>query len=227
MRNSHRRTRSGWPRFVPVSKPDHHDGLPTRHVRIAAVAGGAVLIIGLAVAIGTASGSRPKPHHTGAAPAPSTSAPSVPPPVTSGPPATPAPTAVPSTPPVPAPVVRWHGRLTVDGPDADRDLDSVPPRTSDHDADLTGSTFETTLTGVADGVQFATLTGKSGFPQCRDAVVANGTDHTGSLHDGDMVCVLTSQGRVARLRVLHAALGFPAATIKADVTVWDPPQPRG
>jgi hypothetical protein len=207
-----------------VTKPDHHDGLSTRHVRIAAVAGGAVLIIGLAVAIGTASGSRPKPHPTSAAPAPSTSAPSVPPPVASGPPVSP--TAAPSTAPA-HPVVRWHGTVTWTGPDVNRDLDSIPPRASGRDADVAGDTFETTLNAASDGVQLAVVTGKSGFQQCRDAVAANGDDHTGSLHDGDVVCVLTSQGRVARLRVLHAALTFPAATVKADATVWDPPQPRG
>lgn len=115
--------------------------------------------------------------------------------------------------------------MTLDGPDAHRDLDSVPSRADSDDGDVDGSTFETTLK-ARDGAQLDVVRGSPGYGRCRDAVTANGTDLTRSLHAGDVVCVLTSQGRVARLRVRSAAIDFPAAVIRAEVTVWDPPVPR-
>lgn len=209
----------------------HDGGLPTRYVRIAAVAGGAVLIVGLAVAVGTAGGEKPKHKQTPTpalartqsttAPASTSPQPTDVPPVVSGSPSTSS-----SSAPASGPLVRWHGTVIVNGPGAHKDLDSVPPRMDKRESDITGDTFETHLHAGADGVQLAKVTGKPGYQQCRDAVPANGTDRAEDLQNGDVVCLLTSRGRVARLRVLYAAHSFPAATVKAGVTVWDPPLPR-
>ncbi|MGH3378802.1 MAG: hypothetical protein ACRDP6_29150 [Actinoallomurus sp.] len=207
-----------------MTEPDHGDhggGLSNRHVRIAGIAGGAVLIVGLAVAVGTAGGSRPAAHQT-KTPAPPTSAPplavaSTPPPLASSAPSTPA-----------RPVVRWHGTVTVSGPDAHKDLDSNPPQTFPQDADLNGDWLTTALKADSDGVQFAlSSTPSPGFPACREAVATNGVDHLEQVRNGDVLCLLTSQGRVARLRTLEATQTSGSPVLKFDVTVWDPPTRAG
>lgn len=181
-----------------------------------------MLVVGIAIAIGTAHGSRHAPTSSATSTRSTSTAPSTTAPAAAPPPTSLAPVGSPSP---AAPSVRWYGAVTWNGPDVHRDLDAVPVRTDAAGGDLAGSTFETTLSADS-GAQLYVMTGSPGYQQCRDAVAANGTDETKSLHAGDVVCVLTSEGRVARVRVRTAAIGFPAATIRADVTVWDPPLPR-
>jgi hypothetical protein len=201
-----------------VTEPDHHGGLSNRHVRIAGIAGGAVLIVGLAVAVGTAGGSRPAAHQT-KTPTPSTSAL---PPIAASPAPPPQVSAPPSTPT--RSVVRWHGTLTVSGPDAHRDLDSNPPQTFEQDADLNGDWLTTALKTDSDGVQIAlSSTPSPAFAACREAVATNGVDHLEQVRKGNVLCLLTSQGRVARLRALEATQTSTEPVLKFDVTVWDPP----
>ncbi|MCO6011726.1 hypothetical protein NE236_42950 [Actinoallomurus purpureus] len=215
---------------MTVTPPPERNGtISTRQLRIAALAGGAVLIVGLAIAVGTAGGGKPAPSPSpspsrtsgAAAVPPATNPPQVPPPAASTPPPTGGASPTPTT-----PVVRWHGPVTVSGPDADRDLDSVPPRTYPQDADLTGHWLETTIKAVGSGVQIAVTTGTPGYRQCRDTAAANGADHTERLGAGDVLCVITSQGRIARLITKDATQTSSDPIIKFDVTVWDPPMPH-
>lgn len=208
-----------------MSGEQRHDdgGLPTRYVRIAAVVGGVILIVGVAIAVGSAGGKKAAPVKATASSVPAVSAPGAPPPVASSP------STQPSVSPTPAhPVVRWHGTVTVSGPDSHKDLDSIPPRTYERDSDVRGSWLYTSITSDSDGVQIALVQSgdRLGFTQCRDEVYTNGTDQdTDSLQRGDVLCVLTSQGRIARLTTVSAGrphLSTPV--VRFDVTVWDPPQ---
>ena len=208
------------------SGPRPNDGTPPpRNLRIL-ITVGAVVIVGLAVAVGTAGGHRPAPERTGAAAAPTTRAPQASPPA----PSSPSPATTGSTSPAPStpPSVRWHGTLTVSGPDAHEDLDSVPPRARSTDPDLNGDWLTPTLSADSDGVLIAVVSGGGALPRfgrCRDAVVARGIDETPApLHVGDVTCVITSQGRVARLRMTRATMTSTDPIVTATVTVWDPPQ---
>lgn len=183
--------------------------------------GGVVLIGGLAIAVGTAGGKR-APDRT-ATPAPATSILQAAPPAVSGPPS---PTGAPS-PSSARPVVRWHGTVTVSGPDAHKDLDSVPPRTYTRDSDVRGDWLTPTIKSDTSRVQFAVLKSgtAAGFTACRDAVAANGSDRDVDLVTGDVVCLVTSQGRVAMLRTTRATQTSTDPILTFTATVWDPPQP--
>lgn len=197
--------------------PDDDDVSSIRGVRIAAVVGGVVLIIGLAFAVGTAGGNQPTPTPSTATPA-AAAPPSSPPAAVSSPPTATAPTPT-------RPVVRWRGRLTVSGPSAERDLDFVPPRTNEADDDLTGD-FATTDLYAESGAQVARLTsGTPGFARCRDVGLADGTEEIERVQEGDVLCVITSQGRVALLKATYASsLDGLRPVLRFTVTVWDPPQ---
>jgi hypothetical protein len=123
-------------------------------------------------------------------------------------------------------VVRWQGTVTVSGPDAHKDLDSIPPQTYQRDADINGDWLKTTLSPDGSGVQLALLkSGTSpGFEACRDAVLANGNNSDIDVQTKDTLCVLTSQGRVALLRTTRATQTSTDPIDKFTVTVWDPPQ---
>jgi hypothetical protein len=178
------------------------------------------VIVGLAVAIGTASGSRPAVGRSASpSPSPASSAPSLPPAASVPPPSgTPSPTSTRVT-------VRWHGTLTLSGSSAHKDLDSIPPRTYPRDSDIRGNWLHTSVTTDAEGTQLALVTdGTPDAARCRDEVAANGTDQwSDSLQAGDVVCITTSQGRIARLTVLSAEVPDVVPVLKFDVTVWDPP----
>ncbi|MEV0398779.1 hypothetical protein [Actinoallomurus sp. NPDC050550] len=190
---------------------------PNRRVAIAAAIGGLILTIGLAL---TLKGDGTGHHDT-----PTTTVTLTPTYTRQIPLASPT-TTTPATPI--KPVIRWHGTVTVNGPSAYRDLDSIPPRTDQRDADINGDWLETTLSAASTNVQIALLqTGGTlpGFDQCRQTAFANGSDHTEELQTGDVLCVLTSQGRIARLKTIRAEQTFSDPILKFSVTIWDPPAP--
>lgn len=199
------------------------DGLTMRHVWVASAVGAVVLVLVLAVAIAVISGGDGGPDKRAAA-APPASTTKVTPPTS---PASPSASATSSTarassaPPT-APVVRWRGTLTVNGPDAQRDLDVVPPRTSDSDGDVRGDWLRTMLKGMSDA-QLAVVRGRPGARECRDAAAAAGSDETDPLDEGDVVCVLTSGGHVARLTATHTTQTSTSPELTFKAVVWTLP----
>ncbi|WP_433466098.1 hypothetical protein [Spirillospora sp. CA-128828] len=190
------------------------DGVPGEYVLIAGVVGVVALVGLVAVAImlvsggdggsgrGAAAGSPTKPG--GASPAASGSA-SRSPSATAG------------------PVVRWRGALTLDGPRSRRDLDTVPPRLTDRDEepDIRGDWLKP-LVEAENDTQVVRVKGRPGAVQCRDAAATEGTDEV-EVNEGDVVCVLTAAGRVARLSILEAHMTSADPLVRARVVIWDMP----
>ncbi|XVQ16353.1 hypothetical protein ACQP1W_52410 (plasmid) [Spirillospora sp. CA-255316] len=178
-----------------------------------------VVLVVVAVVSSGGDGSGEKP----AAVAPSTSAPAAPSssPSSSATPASPSASA--SASPA-APVERWRGQLTLEGPRARRDLDVVPPRTSETGADIRGDWLKTVLEGEGE-IQMAVLPSgeRPGARACRDAALAEGVQETRPLREGDVVCAVTEAGRVARLVTVHAAQTTSRPTLTFAVVLWDVP----
>ena len=194
-------------------------GLSRRQIQIAAVAVGAVLVAGAAstlAAPGTHSsaGQNPPPSSPAATPVLPPSAPA-----TALPPA-PSASRTPS-PAAKRPAVRWRGTLTVSGPDAHRDLDAVPPQTRPHGAgsDLTGDWLDTILKGDGRGVRLAPLEGPPSRKACRTAALTADTDEL-DIDTGDVVCVITSAGRLAALTATTATMTSTDPIMAFTVIVW-------
>ena len=204
-----------------VTTQETDNAAPSRRVPIVALTGGAILVLGAFLAMGTGHDTEP-PNNATAVPINS------PPKTTFTTPATPqSPTAVTSPNPVDV-HVRWHGFVTVHGLDAHKDLDGTPPRTDKMDGDLTGDWLETTIKADLPTVQIAVLTGVKQLPtykKCRDSALARGSAYTEEISTGDVLCVVTSQGRIARLRTVRATQLSLEPIVEFDVTVWDPPAP--
>jgi hypothetical protein len=225
-----------------VATPDHDpdldpdldpvgSGLSSRQVRLAAGIGGVVLFVVVVIALATVShgGDKPKAVQPEPPPAPapsSNSAPAaVPPPSPSASPSSAAPAPSASTPPA-APVQRWKGTLTVNGPYVRRDLDATPPRTSTHsgEPDVRGDWLRPMLKGESDA-QLAVLSPGShpDAKACRDAASSTGESDTDPLQEGDVVCVVTASGRVARLITEHSTQTTSSPELTFSVVVWDMP----
>ena len=218
----------------PTEPHDAEDGL--RRVWVAGAVGAVVLIVVLFVAFAVVGGSggdsgdgdgSADPHAASASSSSrSPAAAAVPSPTVS------APSPTPSLPPSPrpsegsAPRVVWRGTLRVDGPRARRDLDRVPPRLSERDGepDVRGDWLKTLLEAES-GAQVAVVEPgtRPGAVECRDAAAAEGSDETEPLAEGDVVCVLTAAGRVARLVTTHAAQTSTAPTLTFAAVLWDVP----
>jgi len=121
--------------------------------------------------------------------------------------------------PVTPPAVFWSGELRIRDSiesDAGFSFDVTPPRyVEDHSIAL----FDGELGGY-DGVLLAewTSNGVPTWTECGDQVTNEGTDWTGSLSDGSVVCGRTLEGRIFRIEANH----FDDADINATVTVWAP-----
>ena len=192
---------------------------PSRRAPIAALLAGLILTIAAFLVLGSGIGN---PAHKGKTTivTPPTSAPQTPQP----------PSALPSHPtysPTPVAVsVRWKGTITVHGIDAHKDLDAIPPRSDPLKSDLNGDWLETTLSADSSSAQIAVLPSGGqtpGYTKCRDSAYASGSDYTEELSAGDVLCVITSQGRIARLITVRATQTSlePIVTFKA--VIWDPP----
>lgn len=200
----------------PQPEATEDDGYPNRRVLIAAVIGGIMLTIGMALAFTGGDSKRTPTPAVSLTPSISNTR-IIPVPVAP-------PTTVPATPV--KPVVRWNGTVTLNGPDSDKDLDSIPPRTHVGGADITGHWLETTLTAESANTQIAILPPSApapGFAQCRTAALATGTRQTQEIETGDVLCVLTSEGRIARLKTIKATQTSLDPVLTFRVTVWDPP----
>lgn len=197
------------------------EGTPTNTFRtpIAAAVAALILTLGLFLALGTGNHH---PHAKNATPAPPVTTPQATPTIPAPPFVT---TPFPTTPAAPIIVAeRWHGTVTVSGPDSHKDLDNIPPRTSARDGDLNGDWLETTITADSPTVQIAVLPGGGtlpGYGKCRDIAYANGSDHTEQLKAGDVLCVITSDGRIARLKTVRAEQTSTDPVVRFNVTVWD------
>lgn len=62
---------------------------------------------------------------------------------------------------------------------------------------------------------------RPGALACREAALAAGERVTAPLDEGDVVCVVTRPGRVARLITQHATQTSTAPQLRFAVTVWD------
>jgi len=121
--------------------------------------------------------------------------------------------------PVTVPAVFWSGPLRFRdsiSPDAGFSFDVTPPRyIEDHSIAL----FDRGLSGN-DGILLAewTSNGVPTWTQCSDQVTNEGTDSTGALSDGSVLCGRTLEGRIFRIQVNH----FDDADFNSTVTVWAP-----
>ena len=220
---------------TPEPPQEADDGL--RHVRIAGAVGAVVLVVVLAVAVAVVRGGSgddqsagtPAPSASSAARPPAAAAASPTAPSSAAPPAAPTPSA--SSPSAPSgPVVRWRGTVTVNGPSARRDFDAVPPRTSTRDGepDVWADVLRPLLK-AEDGVTLAVMEpgARPDAVRCRDEAAAAGSDRTEQLAEGDVVCLLTSQGRVARLITEDARQTSTSPRLTFAVVVWDMPAGGG
>jgi hypothetical protein len=197
------------------------DGLTMRHVWVASAVGAVVLVLVLAAAIAVISGGDGEPDKRAAAAPPSTTE-VTPPTSPSASHSATSSTAPASSAPPAGPVVQWRGTLTVNGPSAQRDLDAVPPRTSDSGGDVRGDWLRTMLKGMSDA-QLAVVQGRPGATECRDAATTAGDSETEPLDEGDAVCVLTSGGHVARLIATHTTQTSTSPELTFTAVVWTLP----
>lgn len=213
----------------PVPPPGPDRGLNAKNLRTAAIAGGVSLVAGLFTLVmcsgGDDGGESPTAARTTVTATVSASAPPGPATAPPGPSASSSSaSSSPSAPP--SPRVRWRGTLRVNGPHAQEDLDQTPPRVSERsgEADIRGDWLKTQLKAMSDA-RIAVLPpgGRPGATQCRDAALASGESITDSLREGDVVCVVTSPGRVVRLVTQHATQTSTAPELTFSVTVWDVP----
>jgi hypothetical protein len=115
-------------------------------------------------------------------------------------------------------VLRWHGTVTIT--DA-TDLDTTPPTVNAPQSDV--------AVGGADGAGLvagrrAVVTdfGAAVQPtalECANALTAT-THRIGPLRTGDSACVVTSKGRIARLRTVGTRHTGSHPRMTFDVTVW-------
>ncbi|WP_143226969.1 hypothetical protein [Actinomadura mexicana] len=188
-----------------------------QHVGIAGAVGAVVLglVVAVAIAVTPEDGGGPDERAVAASSAPAGSA--VP---------RPSATAAGSAPPA-APVVRWRGTLTLNGPRARRDLDATPPRLSERDGepDIRGDWLKPLVEAESDAQVVLMRPGSEpAAARCRDAAATEGADEV-EVDEGDVVCVLTAAGRVARLAIVEAHMTSRAPIVRARVVIWDMPGP--
>lgn len=200
------------------------EDLPSEKLRIPLIVIGAIAVTALLMWGILRGQGDDKRQAAATSPSPASSTPAgtaaVPP---SGPPSAPATSTKPTKPAKPAkPEVTWHGSLTIHGIAA-YDLDADPPARHDRYGDIRGDFLETTLSSTVDGAYLAVTSGDPGFRTCQSRA-ANGTDETDTLSPGDVVCVQTDGGHVARLKITTAHQTASDPVVAASVTVWQPPQ---
>ncbi|RFU41310.1 DUF4282 domain-containing protein [Actinomadura logoneensis] len=212
------------------------DGPAMRPVWVAGAVVGVLLVLALAVAlIVGSSGDTPRAAPQTTVTATVTASPSAPAPSATAPPsATPsvtpsvAPSGVPSgtAPAGPGPVTpSWTGTMTIVGPATDRDLDAAPPRAVSGDGgDLRADWLAPVLHAVGSARLAVLESGApSGPSECAASAASSAASSTETLHAGDVVCVDTGRGHLARLVITRATQSSTAPTISAQVTVWPAP----
>lgn len=140
---------------------------------------------------------------------------------------TPSPAPVGSPSPVTRrPPFRWHGKLTLNGPASDMDLDAVPPGINEQEADIYGAFLQPQIAAEAGNVQLSVFPNAGRLPtyaQCRDSVSRGGISRTQDLNPGDVVCVKTTDGRIARLKITRGVQTSTNPIVSMTATVWERP----
>lgn len=121
--------------------------------------------------------------------------------------------------------IRWAGPLRVDSVD----LDTIPPTIGDGGAGDIAFSEENSNPGIYgiytdNKVVLWTRSGEPSKSQCTNLAETEGAAGASglvSVEKGSVVCVMTSDGRTARLEVTEATAEDAAAGfVKASVTVW-------
>lgn len=191
--------------------------------QVAAVALSIVLTLGLFLALGNITHKRKTTNATAVPPRPTITV--------TVPSAAPSPsmTARSPSPSIPARAsIRWRGTLTLSGYGDYKDLDAVPPRKSEKGADVRGDPTDPKVNGFGD-VQIASV-GKRLLPaaECATAAYAQGADNSELLEKGDVLCVATSAGHVARLQTIDSRMDIFVPVTQFRVVVWNiSPQSHG
>jgi hypothetical protein len=207
------------------TEQDEYAARTRRTLTLGAAAVGVLLAIGAVLLL-----TGPAAHHTalrgGTSPAPTTSAPNTPIPAqrqTPSPTANPSPTITPSHPAAPKPRVVWHGKITLNGPASDLDLDTIPPSINEREADIFGAFLEPRIVTESDDVQISVLPNPRHAPtyrQCRDSVALSGLSRTQDLSPGDVVCVKTTHGAIARLQITRGVQTSDNPIVTFTTTIW-------
>jgi hypothetical protein len=210
---------------------------PGRRVALAAAATGAIVAVGAVVLVAAPTGGPAVRSVKGGRSAPPSSVQA--PPTDSPGPVPTQPAASPSANPSPVPTasrartpaaktpkprVRWHGRLTLNGPSSDLDLDAVPPHIDQSGADIYGAFLEPQIAAESDDVRLAVLTSGHHLPtyaQCRDSVAVSGISRTEDLTPGDVVCVKTDRGAIARLEITRGVQTSTNPIVAFILTIWE------
>ncbi|MEU9414456.1 hypothetical protein [Streptomyces sp. NPDC048272] len=137
-----------------------------------------------------------------------------------------APAAAPSAPAGKAAgTVRWEGPLAIAFAD-DKDLDPTPPANSQTNADNDFGVFDFAGPRLrpergAKALLWETEGSVPSYADCASAVATQATSEDIAAKAGMVVCALTNDGRVARLRIkqMNGDVGHPKGTF--DVTVWN------
>lgn len=204
------------------SMPDHDrstgTGLTMQHVGIAGAVGAVLLGLVVAVAIAVTpddDGGGPDKRGAAAPPRSTTAAPS-----------SPAGSAAPKpSPTITAPVVRWRGMVLLKGARTERDLDTIPPRLSERarEADIRGDWLQPLVKAEWDAqVMLMRPRSEPSALRCRDALATEGSDGV-AVDEGDVVCLSTTAGRVARLTIVEARITLSSPIVRARVVIWDMP----
>ncbi|WP_392894958.1 hypothetical protein [Streptomyces sp. LN699] len=121
--------------------------------------------------------------------------------------------------------VRWEGPLAIAFAD-NKDLDSTPPAGSQTNADNDFSVFDFAGPKLspergAKALVWETEGSVPSYADCASAVATQATSEEIAAKAGVVVCALTNDGRVARLRIkqMNGDVAHPKGTF--DVTVWN------
>ncbi|MEU7000437.1 serine/threonine-protein kinase [Nonomuraea sp. NPDC046570] len=127
----------------------------------------------------------------------------------------PVPATTPADQVTPADKVQWKDTIRFRGEGAD--LDSVPPNVIDAsgDWDVNEAAGESMIGSPDDALRVWSGTGEPTRQECRELVRTQGSD-TASVDEGDLVCVITSDQRVALLKIT----GINFSSVLATAKVW-------
>lgn len=120
--------------------------------------------------------------------------------------------------------IRWRGRVSIDGPGAQRDLDSRPPQKDTRGGDIDGVFLRPGIRAHRSDAQISLLQGtgaKPDFETCKSSTTASGVERIEELRLGDTLCVKTSEDRIARLRTVRAERTDLGAIVQFDVVIWE------
>lgn len=59
------------------------------------------------------------------------------------------------------------------------------------------------------------------FRDCQERADSDGVAETEELKEGDILCLKTDEGRIARLKVTYVAISGTNTLVRSNVTVWE------